>query len=238
MGLEALPAKAKDDLFGTSTAILVGAEDFRPPEGLGAVRSSTCYVATFEQSIPDLTALLQIRPTSTSNGLQTWRWSAPPSEGHPEPFLFYLSQLDSQQLVICSQLALLESVQVAFDRGIQESVPDDAPVSGPHGYWGYRRYRHVESGDAVASGLDAVSKSAEWLSFQVDPQQSLGILRLRASDGTAAERLASATANLEFGPLNLVDGNTWEVRVPFAGNQAIGEQVFQIMSLFGFGIYL
>lgn len=157
--------------------------------------------------------------------------------GTPEPYLFYLSALSPQQLAVCSELAQLGSLKTALDQRTHDSKPTDA-VATSHDYWGYRRYRHGESRDNVASGLDYVSKSVEWLSFHVDARRGLGVLRLRAGDGTAAERLASTTTNLRFGPLNSIDGNTWELSVALVGNQSIGEHVFYIMSLFGFGIYL
>jgi hypothetical protein len=57
-----------------------------------------------------------IKPSVSRGGIQTWQWSAPPSEGHPDPYSFYLSQLTSQHLGLCTGPPELEALKSSLDQ--------------------------------------------------------------------------------------------------------------------------
>jgi hypothetical protein len=51
LALDSLPTPAASKLLANTDAILVGAKDFRTPHGIGAVRSTRCYVATLRAEV-------------------------------------------------------------------------------------------------------------------------------------------------------------------------------------------
>ena len=109
-----------------------------------------------------------------------------------------------------------------------------------HDFWGYRRYRHTGVADPEAAGTSEVTPSAQALAFFADYKQKAGIVRLFASDKTTADKLDNAIVSHKAAlpPFRGTGSGSWQTEVALSGNERSSEGMFEIMSLFGFGIYL
>jgi hypothetical protein len=124
------------------------------------------------------------------------------------------------QVVECSTRLVTSNADVPMLAGIR-----DWQGVIQHEYWGYRRRPPANS---------SISPS-ESLIFLVDVQERVGTLRhLVSGDGAAVtDGLLKDGVSLTLAPAG--DGAR-EARIPFAGDQATLERIFEILSIFGFGV--
>lgn len=248
--LHSLGEVAFREIFNGSDAILIGAKDFRAPEGtegLGQVRSDFCYVIILKKD-----SGVQLRkyftgsesPSASAAGSPVWHWSAKLNEfgrDDPRPSSLYFTQVSEAYLLVSNDLPDLQNTAgtlVSSDQDLQalHHVRDWYSLEG-HQFWGYRRYRHAGIVNSVAAGTSEVTPGAEALSFFLDFDKRMGVLHLFTSatdEGTAA-KMNARTMLPKFkreGP------GIWEASTPLAGNQGSAEQMFGVMYLFGFGVYL
>lgn len=150
----------------------------------------------------------------------------------PHSYILVSNKLDELQTIAMRLISSQNTPTLADVR--------DWRLVSQHDYWSYRRYRHTGVVDRMAAGMSDVTPSAEALTFFVDPKQKTGVLRLLASDDSAAEKLNAAMtkARAALPPLKPSGTGAWESMVPFAGDQHTGERMFDVMGLFGFAIYL
>lgn len=241
-GLDPLGKQVSADIFDSADAALVGAKDFRapsgPPPNLGGVQSSFCYIIVLKKrSSFDLSKVASKSSVISSAGGSVWKWSAPPSEGHPQPYTFYATQVAGSYVLISNNAddlgatsGKLSATSVAPKL---DGVRGWATLS-QHEVWGYRRYRHTEE-NKTAAGTSEVTPDAQALSFFADPKQKAGVLRLFSSTAGTADKM-NATGTIP--PFKAAGSGVWEITIPLAGDQKTSEQMFATMSWFGFGVYV
>lgn len=245
-GLRSLGSSASTDILARGEAILVGAMDFRPPTSLGSVQSKFCYIVAFgSQGVPDLRKYFSGKADTSASGNPVWHWSAPPQEGHPGPYTFYAAQVSGSYILVSNNFDQLRAT-AALLTSSETGTPRLADVRdwkfiSQREYWGYRHYRHTSVlNDEAASGVTYVTPSAEDLIFFADPKQRKGVLRLVAADNGAIEKLNAAMANAKAAlpPMKRIRAGVWEAAISFTGDQQTSEQMFDVMGLFGFAVYL
>ena len=163
-----------------------------------------------------------------------WKWTTPPFEGHPTPPEFYATQVGQTYLLIANKLDKLKAVVAKVESVRDGSVKEirDWDTLRHNEMWGYRRYRHDDV-DKMAAGTDEVTPDAEALAFMADLEKGVGVLWLHSSTKKTATRWGTRILS----PFKPIGQGTWETTVPLADAQA-GEQIFVVMGLFGFGVYL
>jgi hypothetical protein len=231
------------EVLRNSDAALVGAKDFRapggPPPNLGAVQSSFCYILVLgNRSTFDISKVASKSGVMSSAENAVWKWSAPPDEGHSQPYTFYATQVAHSYLLISNSLDDVHAISPKLGSNTAPNLSGfrDWESISQHDLWGYRRYRHNEV-NKVAAGTTEVTSTATSLSFFADPDKKTVVLRLFASDGSTAEKL-NAHAGLPLPLLKSVGEGFWEATIPLSGDEASVERVFVAMGLFGFGVYL
>lgn len=232
------------EVLRNSDAALVGAKDFRapggPPPNLGGVQSSFCYILVLgDRSTFDLSKVASKSGVMSSAENAVWKWSAPPTEGHSQPYTFYATQVAHSYLLISNSLEDVHAISPKLGSNTAPNLSGflDWESISQHDLWGYRRYRHNEVHNKVAAGMTDVTSTATSLSFFADADKKTVVLRLFASDGSTAEKI-NAHARMPLPLLKPVGKGSWEATIPVSGDDASVERVLDVMGLFGFGIYL
>ena len=241
-GLDPLGKQVSADIFENADAALVGAKDFRapsgPPPNLGGVQSNLCYIILLnKRSSFDLRKVASKSGLMSSAGGSAWKWSAPPSEGHPQPYTFYAAQVASSYVLISNNADDLGAISAKLSATSAapnlEGIRDWATLS-QHEVWGYRRYRHTEE-NKTAAGTSEVTPDAQALSFFADPKQKAGVLRLFSATAGTADKMNATGA---IPPFRSTGSSVWETTIPLTGDQKTSEQMFAAMGWFGFGVYV
>lgn len=229
------------ELFSNVDFTLVGAKDFHAPEGpppnLGGVQSHFCYVLVLaNKSIFEINKVASKHDvmTSTENGV--WKWSAQPTEGHSQPYTFYVTQIDRSYLLISNNLNDIHVVSSRLGSNISPDLSNlrDWQSISQHEAWGYRRYRHSET-NKTAAGTSQVTPDAQALAFLADFKQKTVTLKLFSPTTGTADKMNET--GIAF-PFKASGSGVWEARIPLTGDQKTSEQLFAIMSWFGFGVYV
>lgn len=244
--LEQLGGHAAFGILRSARAVLVGASDFRPPTGIGRVQSRRCYIVISEPGKPiDLKGYFHQKPITTVQGAPVWSWSASLSEfgeGDPRPSTVYASEIGKSLLVISNDLDRLRSMATS----IQATSPNraDSTLSeisdwarfSSHELWGYRSYRQSEVVSPDAAGLRNIGPGAKSLIFFVDPKNKSSVLRLSVAGADNSADKLNAWGGLP--QLKPSGASVWETTIPLAGSEKSAEQIFDVMGLFGFAVYL
>jgi hypothetical protein len=243
--LNALGNNTSADIFASSEAVLVGARDFRPPSGLGSVRSQSCYVVVLrDRNTFDLRKYIHQSPTAVENGTTVWNWSAKLGEfgeGDPRPSSLYATQIKQDYVLVSNDLGELRKIADVLSlkeddaKGLS-SIRDWASISR-HDVWGYRRYRQEGIVDRKAAGMTDVTPGAEALAFFFDSGDKSGVLQLFCSpaDDSTASKMNEASGLPPFRQVRL---GVWQSKISLVVDVTVSEQLFGTMGLFGFGVYL
>jgi hypothetical protein len=234
---DSLGKQSLKTLIDEADAVLVGAKDFRPPDGLGSVRARLCYVIALRNPNRfDFLSAVDKSRLSPSDG-SIWKWVTKPTESAREGQTFYATQLGRSYLILSNNLSDVRTVAKKLALAEAPSVPefDNSAGISKKDFWVYRRYDASPRDDQNAAGLTDVTPSAHALSFSVESDSKSSVLRLIASDGGTAERL-NATGKLPA--LRPVTLNTWQTTISLNDEKDVVEPMLTIMWLFGFGAYL
>jgi hypothetical protein len=243
--LEAADTRASQSLLDNARAVLVGAKDFRPPTGFGGVSSRRCYVVVLRPGNGfDLAKYFRKPISASTTGSPVWNWQAKLKEfgeGNQKPSSLYASQVERSYVLVSNDLQELQTIAERLTspgdelKGLSE-IHDWETVSS-HQYWGYRRYRQTGIVDRMAAGMNDVTSGAQALVFFSDPEKKTGTIRLLctpADEGTVAKMNASAM----FLKFRSRGAGTWERTIQFTGDEDGFDQLFAVMFLFGFGVYV
>jgi hypothetical protein len=240
--IAALGTSAAAQIWRGTRWVLVGAADFKAPNGqsgLGDVRSRSTVVFVFKhpgeirlEEIADKTVLKR-----TPDGA-AWTWSAP-TEGHREPFVFVATQVSGSYLIISDSeedCRAIASVLLRPDQSTFEPHPFNAGAAAQSKLVGYRRYTHAET-DKVAAATTEVSDDAVSLGFVLDEPSATVLFDLSAKTPRTADQL---NAERLLPPLLLqnTESGRWAATIQLRNNGETMDQLFVVMSLFGFGVYL
>lgn len=248
--LHSLGETAFNEIFRGSEAVLVGAKDFRAPEGsdgLGQVRSQFCYVVILKgNSGVQLSKYFSKAelPSTSAAAWPVWQWSAKLNEfgrDDPRPTSLYFTEVEQSYLLVSNDLQDLQDIAgrlASSDHDVQSlSKVRDWDTITRHQFWGYRRYRHAGVINPVAAGTTGVTPGAEALTFSLDLDKRVGVIRLFSSltdEGSAAKLNARAM----LPPLKRASPGIWEAKILLSGDERSAQRMFGVMYLFGFGIYL
>jgi hypothetical protein len=248
-GLDLLGKRPSADILGSSDAVLVGARDFRPPNGLGVVHLQFCYVFVLKkQSSLDLRNSFHQKPSNSVAGSPVWKWVAPLQEGQSQPTTFHAVQLGHSYVLISNDIGELQTIAgklTSSDHSAQAlNGIRDWKVLSSHEYWGYRRNLRGGTLPPDATQVSETLPGAETLIFWVDPKDSAGRLQLidpTLNEGAAAkvnERLAQ-DPSVAFPAFKSVGAGTWETTVPLSADGGrTSARMFYVMSWFGFVVYI
>jgi hypothetical protein len=242
-GLDALGKPASNEMLGSIGAALVGAKDFRGPTGpwphLGAVQSEFCNVIVLRSGNTfDLGKVVSESAAVSAAEASIWKWSAAGTEGHPEPHQFYATQVAGSYVLISNNLDDLQQVSAKLspnDNALNLSGIRDWESISQHEVWGYRTYRHSQGENNNAAGTVDVTPDAQALAFFFDPKQKAGVLRLFSPTAGTADKMNGT--NL-LSPFKTTASGAWETMILLTGDQKSSEQMFVVMSWFGFGAYI
>lgn len=241
-GLDVLGKAASNEIIGSTDAALVGAKDFRPPAGrtgLGDVQSRFCYIIVLRShSTFDLGKVVSKSAAVSPTEASIWKWAAAGTEGHPEPHQFYAMQVAGMYVLISNNLDDLHQVSAELssnDHALNLSGIRDWESTSLHEVWGYRTYWHSEVDNKDAAGTVNVIPDAQALAFFFDAKKKAGVLRLFSPTAGTADKMNGT--NLLF-PFKATSSGAWETTIPLTGDQKSSDQMFVVMSWFGFGVYL
>jgi hypothetical protein len=243
--LNSLDNSASNEILRRSEAVLVGAKDFRAPAGLGAVHAKLCYVLLLRTgSGLDSRRYFNKSSPTTVSGINIWNWSADIGEfgeGDRRSSSVFATQVADSYLVVANDIKDLTEIvgQLNSAKNISGSSDSMRGLDSvrQHELWGYRHYRHDEIVDRTAAGMADVTPGTEALYFYVDVADKKAVLGILGSAGGAG---TIKNINLaDFLPaLEERGAGTWESTISLAGNEKSYAQVFGVMGLFGFAIYL
>jgi hypothetical protein len=241
--LDSLGNGAAAEVLANSEAVLVGAKDFRPPAGLGGVRSRSCYVVVFRSgSTFDFRKYFHQSPVASAGEIPAWNWSAKLGEfgeRDPRPSSLYATQVAQAYALVSNDLEELQIVakrltSAGTDSQNLSEIREWASVS-QHDVWGYRRYHQTGISHLTAAGTTDVTPTAEALIFFFDLGKKAGVLRLLASDDSTAKKI---NAEAKLSSLRPISSGVWEASIPLSGDATTSERMGATMWLFGFGLYL
>jgi hypothetical protein len=245
--LRALGSAVPADVLGRGEAVLVGAKDFRSPNGLGPVYSRRCYVIVLgNRSTVDLRKHLPVNAVTSAESLPIWSWKAKLGEfgeNDRRDSSIYAAQIGRSYVVVSNDLDELRTVIAR----LASPGKDSEVSSGSHDWdhvtrsevWGYRRYRHADVVNRDAAGMAGVAVGTEALVFYLDASRKSAVLRLPASAGSAATAAYLNTRNSYYMlRWRQADGETWEAPIALVGNEKATDQLFLVLGLFGFATYL
>lgn len=253
-GLNFLGPGSMQEIAKKSEFILVGATGFRPPKGLGPVRSKRCYVVVLSRDRPlELGKYFHLRPTASSDGRQVWSWYAKLGEFGEEDSrgtLLFATRITESYLIVSNDPQALQRVSNDLslpDKPLEGlgSSPELDLVRG-HRIWGYRRYRFSTSPGVDrdnqdllnrASGMADVKPGTEALTFWIDPNSNRGVLRL-VDPLTDPQTAAAINARDALPTLTPAGQGAWESTILLSGNEQTSEWLLGVMGMFGFGVYV
>jgi hypothetical protein len=240
------------NLFGGRTVeyAAVGAKDFRPPgtrDGLGDVLSDTCHVLKLTRS--GVVDVQRLRPGTPVAGVRgPWAWSWKVHVNDPTAIMFYVSQPQSEYLLMGSDLKGLEKMHAWITSGpvrrrAAHGLVADLPIREEirrSPLWGYRAFRHdSDISSQQSSGLLGVGPGARTLVFFTSPRADTGWLEYTCAKGSGDRftRDPRITRLLTFRGLS---ETAWQASVPIghSEDETDLERLFVVISMFGFGIAL
>jgi hypothetical protein len=102
------------EILSNSAAVLMGAKDFQPPNGLGPVHSQRCYVVVLGKwSKLDLRKYFNYEPVASAAGAPVWNWGANLGEfGEEDPRAssLYAAAVANSYLLVSNNLVELQSI--------------------------------------------------------------------------------------------------------------------------------
>jgi hypothetical protein len=236
---DSLGSGATADVLANAEVVLVGAKDFRPPAGLGGVRSRSCYVVVLRNGNKfDFRKYFHQSPVPLAGEISSWNWSAKLGEfgeGDPRASSLYAAQIAQAYVLVANDLEEFQIVAKGLASPPQSLGGNEWASLVQHEVWGYRRYRRTEASHITAAGMTDITSTAEALIFFLDGDKKKGVLQLLASDGSTAEKL---NAKGKLPSLRPIRSGVWETTIPLTGDGTTSERIGATMWLFGFGLYL
>jgi hypothetical protein len=252
LGLDSVPAPAASDLLANADAILVGAKDFRAPNGLGPVRSTRCYVATLKSGNKfDLQKHVQASALRDPSGLLIWQWSAklgefgegipPKYESLNQPSTLYAAELEQSYVIVSNDMNELESLAGSLSGPRGELTKPGSFTDWheilKHEMAGYRKYRTDALNDPMSAGTQDIPPSAESLTFFLDVEKETITIQLASKSAITEDATAKLSKNYGLPALTQSGPRSWQSSIQLEGDGASFDQTFSLVGLFGFAIF-
>ena len=235
----------RSKLLGISDAVLLGTKDYAPPDGLGRVLSTRCYIAVLRDGQGlDYSKYLGAPALKTSGGEPIWSWSADLGEFGDRvarKSSLYATKVGDGYFVVANSLSELQSVSYEISSPRRSSSLVLSRLDGwdtieVRQFWAYRRYVGAESRlpATIFNGLKGIQPEARGLILYADLEHKQGILRILTAnnDYATAEHLHEMWRMPD--PKSIGNGE-WEVVFPFSEDDP-QETSYQVWWLFGLGV--
>jgi hypothetical protein len=239
-GITGLGQPFASRIWHDTSWVFIGAADFEPPAGatgLGEVRSR--QTAIFVLKHPGALWSFSNRPSPalkrTPDG-EAWTWQSPGSEGHPAPFVFVATEVPGPYLVISDNERDCQSVANELERPPSPATDAgamDTTAFSKSRLFGYRKYVHTEN-NRDASGMSVVSDDAIALQFSFEGKSPRGELALFGRNSQTADRINGARL---LPALRMSSPGRWSTTIRLDRDSDALEELFAVLSLFGFGVY-
>lgn len=228
----------REGLVNNAEFVAVGAKNFKGPARLGDVKSDHCFVIK-------LSSLSLLSPNTSGleeTGVASGIWKV----GMEKASTTYYMSMPSREYLLLSNntkdLVALAEIFKSSAAGNSEAFDFLSHLSSwkqmvESPYWGYRHY----SSDSTIHSKQA-SRALE-----LGPAaRSLSLFVNSSSDSARVEfRLDSNANNIssilnDIGPnkFEQVKDGSWQTKIPFTADNETDEMIFNLISMFGFGIYL
>ncbi len=231
-------------VFADSQSVLLGTKDYRPPDGLGRVVATRCYVIVLrKRNTVEISKYFDKFSVVSDRGTPIWAWSADIGEfGDRGTHLssLYATQVTHTYVVVSNNLEELKTVSNQLASSDEGAMPprirewDDVRK---HEFWGYRKYRlgQDQQTDPIFTGMRGIEPDADALILYVDLIHDVGVLRLLSSntENTTANSLSSVW---KIPPLTPSGQEEWETKFPLKGPGPYSESSFKVLWLFGLGV--
>jgi hypothetical protein len=232
------PAKV-DEFKKDYGALIVGAGNFIPPDGIGAIHSGKCYIGVpLGGAHSDMEASLSNAPRETVAGRQAWVWSLPASEENPQQRTFYAAQLPGSYFLMCNNRPDFEIVAKSLPSATA-SIPSQINVLGwetfsGFNYWMYRSVRRTGGGNSSLSGLVPLTPDVTSLAFFADIDKRQGFIRVFSLEPQMkiAPRVLPESKRQLF---NRDTSGVWRAEIPLAKDEESFDSLFYVFTAFGFG---
>ncbi len=239
-GLGSLGAAYASRIWHDSSWVLIGATDFQLPPGEatgGDVRSRSTAVFLLKHSGALMSFAGGVSPVLKRTGDGTaWTWTSPPSEGHPTPFAFVAMEIRGPYLVVSDNQHDCQMVTAELSQpDLKPPAPDglDAVAFAKSRLFGYRRYKHGEE-NRDSAGMSVISEDATGLEFSFDGKAPRAELDLVGRNSQTADRINEARL---LPALRMSSPGRWSTTIRLDRDSDAVEELFAVLSLFGFGVY-
>lgn len=235
--IRSLAPEAESVIEGQYEHLLGGAKAFAPPTELGMYDYEGCYIAISYRSVNSkVSALFNHREKSAQHGVDFWHWSLPPVEGHPMPFAFYATTVGERYLIVATTVdAMLDAAIVMQSGSISSGILGVSEDVLTHEYWIYRPVWHMPAQIPTTKGKAGATVTAA-LSFVADTKLLRGTFDIRvignAEVSAAQLPYASGFTYSRAGP------STWKAQLAIGDGPGVVEKLYEVLSLFGFGVVL
>lgn len=243
--LEALGSQLSVTILSESENIMVGLNDFSPPNGLGSIRAKRCYIIVLRKGSTFEFSEYVKKKQAVLVADSVWNWSANLEEfgdADPRPSTIYAESIAHSYVLISNDRGELAKVSADLtSRG--DDMEDVAGIPEWENikrldFWGYRKYRHERPpnpGVARLIGLDKVTPRAESLLLHVDLEKQLGYLRLHCSN-SSDDTVSKVNATGRMPPLKPAGEDSWETDFPLGETGMFPESAIWVWWLFGMGV--
>jgi hypothetical protein len=230
------------DLRNGYGSVLMGAKDFVPPKGIGAVRSRKCYIGVLEGRVqPNIEADFGNTSHELIGGRRVWTWSTRSSNETPSPTEYYAAQIANSYFVMTNNPQDFEQIVRAITSGeSSKSAPTGVfgwETFSTHKYWMSRLLRRDGVASPIAAGIKELSPDLAALVFIADVDQRRGSLMVLSSD-RAMKTVPSVFLDSESNRLQPLGSGIWQTTIPLTNDQAGFNTLFRVFYSFGFGAFL
>jgi hypothetical protein len=233
-----LDTDMQQELLNQADAVLVGTKDYRPPQGLGRIVSTRCYM------------LIMKKPYIASNALEKkmgrawplYGWSAELrefGEGSDRPSSIYATEVQGN-LIICNDSAELTVLTSLLREGRGLRALDSFDGLGQlrrHEFWGYRRYLpfYPATTSPDVAGIRGIGPDAEALGMYIEGSRGILLLFCSGTEPRTPEQLNSAWKD-RIPPFRRVRPDIWRTTFPLGTYETPVETPLLVMWLFGQGV--
>ncbi len=239
-GLSSLGASYATRIWHDTSWVLIGATDFQlPPGEAGGAdvrsRSTAVFLLKRPGALVSFSGGLSPLLKRTTDG-GAWTWTSPPAEGHPTPFGFVAMEIRGPYLVVSDNQRDCQMVSAELSQpDLMPPAPEglDAAAFAKSRLFGYRRYKHGDA-NRDAAGMSVISEDATGLEFSFEGKAPRAELDLMGRNSQSADRINGARL---LPALRMSSPGRWTTTIRLDRDSDAVEELFAVLSLFGFGVY-
>lgn len=224
-------------LHGTDIrTVVVGARNFRAPQGVGPVLADVCYLLQLNKNpLRNELSLLELADQVDGIAIRRIRLEVKRNA----PSVLFVVQPTKEHLLLATDLEIAKSVVTKLlGKASNIYPPSGLSIARSSPYWCYRSYQVRTNSDAVAGGMVIgnfrVGPNASALVFHINVGTTTGTLQYLTADEKDRAALKLNGLGFSFGEIR---PKLWESSILLSDDRVL-EQLFGIFMMFGFGAYL